>query len=111
MNEEYRQIKDCKSYEISNLGNIRNVRRRHKTLKQRLKKDGYYDIRLWYKGRHKSFLIHRLVAVTFLDNPLNKEDINHLDFNRSNNRLENLEWSTTSENVKYSRYHGRWSYA
>jgi hypothetical protein len=53
-------------------------------------------------GRHKMFQIHRLVGLTFIPNPNNKSDINHINGNPKDNRLENLEWATRSENHKHA---------
>ncbi len=55
---------------------------------------GYYRIRI----NEKKYLLHRLIALTFLDNPHNKEFVNHIDGNKLNNNLENLEWATCLEN-------------
>lgn len=55
------------------------------------------------KGNRKTIKNHRLVALAFLPNPLNYEDINHKDFNRQNNNVDNLEWCTTEYNTKYTR--------
>lgn len=52
-------------------------------------------------------LVHRLVALTFISNPENKEEVNHIDFNRQNNNVENLEWVTRKENVERSYEAGR----
>jgi len=67
----------------------------------------------WYKGRwytfvnlagwvQRSWLIHRLVALAFLENPENKRTVNHKNWIRTDNRLENLEWATDSENQKHA---------
>jgi len=66
----------------------------------------YYQIRLG--GRDgKNYYVHRILATLFVPNPLNKPYINHIDNNPSNNKLENLEWSTQKENIKHSSNQGR----
>lgn len=101
-------------YEISSYGNIRSIDRRFKDsigrnrlikstlLKTRKNKNGYIDIVLLKEGRQSSFLIHRLVALNFIINNDNKEQINHKDGNKQNNNICNLEWCTRKENIKHS---------
>lgn len=101
-------------YEISNLG---NVRRKERTLKafnryricskklkgQDLKKRelrGYYSVGLWKDGKMHNKTIHRLVAKAFIPNPNNLPVVNHIDGNKKNNRVDNLEWCTYSHNAK-----------
>ena len=83
-------------YQVSNLGNVRNVRT-NKILKPRKDKDGYLDISL--KRRH--FRIHRLVAEMFIENPNEYDFVNHKDEVVSNNTVENLEWCTCYYNNNY----------
>lgn len=73
-----------------------------KFLKPRLSLDGYERVALCDRGKRYEYRIHRLVAEAFLENPENKPQINHKDFNRRNNVLENLEWCTDFENTHYS---------
>lgn len=87
-------------YKISNYGNI--VGKRGK-IKPRLSKDGYLVVTLgnqYHKRVH--FYVHRLVALYFVPNIFNKEEVNHKDFCRTNNYFENLEWVTHQENITYT---------
>lgn len=59
------------------------------------------------KIKTKNFYVHRLVAQAFIENPQNKTEVNHKNYNRSDNRVENLEWCTSVENVNYSKIHQR----
>lgn len=63
---------------------------------------GYYRVCLWDNGRKKRFFRHRLVAEYFIPNPLNRQFVNHIDGNKSNNKYTNLEWCTQSENEKHA---------
>ena len=103
MNEElWKVIDNFSNYEISNYGNIRN-----KTTKYILKpsiKSGYLCISLKHdNGDRKPMKMHRLVALSFIPNPLNKETVNHKDHNKLNNNLSNLEWATTTEQNQHKR--------
>ena len=69
-------------------------------------KDGYALVTLSRDGYKRTYRVHRLVAETFIDNPDNKSEINHKDFNRKNNWFENLEWVTQEENDQWSKLHG-----
>lgn len=88
---------------ISNLGNLYSKRSK-KLLKLNHRKDGYisYATKIGgRKGNAKCFRIHRLVATHFIDNPLSKREVNHIDGDKSNNKVSNLEWATAKENTKH----------
>ena len=87
-------------YEISNNGDIRNTKTGH-ILKQFKGKDGYMRTQLGGKIG-KTVLVHRLVAKTFIPNPKNKPEVNHIDGNKSNNNVKNLEWATRNENQRHA---------
>ena len=95
------KIKDYENYEINELG---HVRRNGKIRKSFISNNGYLIIQLCKDGKIKHFLIHRLIAQTFVKNPENKQYVNHIDGNRQNNLIENLEWVTKSENILHA-YH------
>ncbi len=112
MQEYWLSIKGYEGlYEISNLGRVRSFRRTGgkdaRILSGGISKTGYRFVILCKWGLHKHFLIHRLAAIAFIDNPYNKPFINHIDFNRQNNNINNLEWVTSLENSVYSAQHGR----
>ena len=89
-------------YEISSLGNIRSLGSKFhkgKTLKPYKAKNGYLAITLTSKHVHK--YIHRLVAEAFIPNPNNYNEINHINEDKTDNRVENLEWCTHNYNYNY----------
>jgi hypothetical protein len=69
-----------------------------KMIKQNLKANGYWQVKLFKDGVRKYFIVHRLVAKTFILNPENKPEVNHIDGNKNNNCAFNLEWVTSREN-------------
>lgn len=86
-------------YQASNLGNIRSLKTMFpRILKQHENEDGYLIVSLYVYGYRRTKKVHRLIAETFIENPENKPEINHLDEVKSNNFVENLEWSTRFEN-------------
>lgn len=106
--EEWRTIFDFPNYEVSNKGNIRSKKyndslghlRSSKKLKKQVNNCGYeYVILSSKEEKHKTLTVHRIVAKTFIPNPEEKEDVNHIDGNKLNNNVNNLEWTTTQENI------------
>ena len=91
-------------YEVSTYGNIRGKRG---ILKQRINKDGYMCVTLGLKKNRTSVKVHRVVAEVFIERPLGKNEVNHIDFNRKNNNVENLEWCNHSENINHTILSGR----
>jgi hypothetical protein len=89
-----------RNYRIYIDGEVWSVRS-GKFLKQENSK-GYKRITLSIKGKIERFQVHRLVAMYFIENPLNKPCVNHIDGDKENNELRNLEWCTYSENEKHS---------
>lgn len=86
-------------YEVSELG---NVRRKRKNLSKPINIDGYEKVTLCKNGECINYLVHRLIAGTFLKNLDNKPQVHHKDFNKSNNHISNLEWVTEKENCQYN---------
>lgn len=100
------------SYEVSSFGNVRSQTRtvkrpgptgdlykKSQMLRQNITPKGYRRLQLQDGDRRKNAMVHRLVAEAFVPNPDDKPIINHIDGNKVNNRVENLEWATHSENV------------
>lgn len=104
MQEEWRPIKGYEHYEISNRGEIKNLKTNRILKKDNSRK--YYEVALSKNGKVKKFSIHRLVAETFIVNPKNKPQVNHKDGNKLNNCVDNLEWVTVSENILHSYKNG-----
>lgn len=95
-------------YLISEDGTIINKDRRH-ILNTHVNKKGYEVSNVsYYKGDYKvkSVPVHRLVALTYIPNKDNKEQVNHIDGNKLNNNVTNLEWVTNSENIKHANETG-----
>lgn len=92
-------------YSITNDGRVYSYFS-NKYLKPVFDKDGYATVNLSRDNVVRKYRIHRLVAETFVDNPNNKQEVNHKDFNRSNNWFENLEWVTQEENDDWNKLHG-----
>lgn len=102
MTSKWKIIKDCSNYSVSTNGEVKN-NKTGRILKPLKNKDGYLMVNIKSDdGKYYYKLIHRLVALTFIPNPLNKGDVNHKDYNPSNNCIDNLEWMTRQENCKYS---------
>ena len=96
MSEElWKEIKEFPNYKISNFGRV-IVTKTNLIKKYRLN-NGYYSVMLSKKNIYKCILVHRLVAIHFIPNPENKKTVNHIDKNRINNNILNLEWATYSE--------------
>lgn len=106
-NEIWKDIEGYEGkYQISNFGNVKSLRFRNqkssKNLTPRTNNQGYKIVGLNEKRKSKFVLIHRLVAVAFVDNPNNYPIVNHKDENPLNNHADNLEWCTYSYNRIYS---------
>ena len=99
-------------YAITSRGRVwaypNSTRSKGHWLKPRIDNHGYAKVGLYLGNKKYKFIfIHRLVAMAYIPNPQNKPFINHKDFNRVNNNIENLEWCTAWENMNYSYVRGR----
>lgn len=99
-------------YQISNLGNLKSFKKdkKGKILKHNNKNGDYFAVVLEYKEKVKYTRIHRLVAQAFIPNPNNYNEINHIDGNKQNNRIDNLEWCTRKQNFEHAKKTGLWEY-
>ena len=115
MIEVWKEIRGYEGmYECSNHGNIRSLtrtiirntgiaeRKNGRVLAQSKNKNGYLQVALWKNGKRKVAYVHRIVADTFLETDDERTYVNHKDGNRLNNRVDNLEWVTASENELHS---------
>lgn len=104
--EVWKKIKGFENYQISNLGNVKSIQpnKKEKILKFRYTKYGY--VRVMLVGK-KELLVHRLVALEFIPNIHNKPQVNHINGIKNDNRVDNLEWCTQSENIIHSLNIGR----
>lgn len=91
-------------YEVSNLGRVRNVKS-GRILKQYVhERNGYLQVSLYKEGKQKKMRTHRAVAMAFIenDNPLEKDQVNHIDCNKTNNCVDNLEWCSCQDNIRHA---------
>lgn len=102
-------------YEVSSLGRVRTSKGKtthsklhgervwkQRILKQKTDKSGYKRVDLWKNKKPTTFLVHRLVAIAYIEKPKGKECINHIDANPSNNYVTNLEWCNHAENLLHA---------
>lgn len=90
-------------YQISNYGRVKSLRfNKERIIKSFIGTGGYLHTQIKNNCVMHNLSIHRLVAKHFISNPDSKPDVNHIDGNKLNNRIENLEWCTKSENIRHS---------
>ena len=101
MNEFDSNIPGFSNYRVDKTGDVYNSK--GVRLKPERSKNGYLRVSLSNETeKHKHFLVHRLVATAFIPNPESKPQINHIDRDKTNNNVENLEWCTPLENLEHS---------
>lgn len=101
--EEWRDVLGFEElYQVSNLGHVRTVKRGEATvMAQEEQRNGYLSVHLRNKGIERRASVHRLVAEAFIPNPDGLRDVNHKNGVKTDNRLENLEWMSHSDNMKH----------
>lgn len=120
MKEIWKDIHNVPFHQVSNLGNIKVVQHtimrkdgKPFTVKERIRKpfitrNGYAVVNSRIHNKKIYIIVHRAVAEAFIDNPFNKEQVNHIDGNKQNNNVNNLEWVTRKENMQHARDCNLW---
>lgn len=95
------------NYFVSDTGVVRNGA---KIMKQSTDKDGYKFVNLYCDNKHYVYKVHRLVAICFIDNPDAHYEVDHIDLDKTNNKIENLRWIDHSENLKNRKSYSKTGY-
>lgn len=103
----WRQLNSFPDYSVSSCGNVRRNAgspkcASNRVLKQSSYHNGYRRVSICSQGKARYCLVHRLIAEAFIPNPHSKPQVNHRDGDRTNNRVENLEWATNAENNQHA---------
>lgn len=99
--KEWRDVTEYSNYEVNQFGEIRNKKRKQ-ILKPLVNPNGYCYVCFNIFGKRKRFAIHRIVANAFIPNPDELKEVNHKDYNKKNNCVQNLEWVSSSQNKKHA---------
>lgn len=107
MKEIFKDVKGYEGlYQVSNLGRVKSMgskfKRKEKFLKPGKDESGYLLVILYKSGVKETRRVHRIVAITFIPNPKNKKTVNHINGVKADNRADNLEWNTYSENHSHA---------
>lgn len=117
--EIWKDIENFSKYQVSNLGNVKSkdrytkakdaeiIHRKEFLLKGFINKKGYKQVTLYDdNGKPKTLRVHKLVALTFIENENNLPQINHIDGNKLNNEVSNLEWISNYDNMQHAIKNG-----
>ena len=105
-NEVWKDIEGYEGlYQVSDYGRVKRIGyKKERILKPGRLKNGYLQVILYKNGKQNHFLVHRLVALTFISNPNNLPEVNHKDEDKTNNKFENLEWCDRKYNINYGTH-------
>lgn len=108
--EEWRKVQNTNGMiEVSNYGRVRSLLRgKPHILKTQKDSKGYHRVSVTIDGHKTTYKVHRLVAIAFIDNNNNHSQVNHIDGNKDNNNVSNLEWISNRDNAIHAVNNGLW---